>query len=132
MPIYEYVCHDCGHEFERIQSWSDSAPACTACSSLNVTRQLSPPAIHFKGSGWYITDSKKGQKGKNGANGVSGTNGAGKDSDSGDVEKSSESKDASSKDADSKTASASDAKSEAKSSAKSESSAAMEPAKSSS
>ena len=80
MPIYEYVCHDCGHAFEQIQGWSDSTPSCSVCSSSNVARQLSPPAIHFKGSGWYITDSKKGQKGKNGANGVSGTNGASKDS----------------------------------------------------
>lgn len=79
MPIYEYVCHNCGNEFEQLQGWSDSAPSCSACSSDNVTRQLSPPAIHFKGSGWYITDSKKGQKGKNGANGVSGSNGASKD-----------------------------------------------------
>ena len=71
MPIYEYVCHNCGNEFEQLQGWSDSAPSCSACSSDNVTRQLSPPAIHFKGSGWYITDSKKGQKGKSGSNGAS-------------------------------------------------------------
>ena len=51
-----------------------------ACGSDNVARRLSPPAIHFKGSGWYITDSKNG-KGKNGANGVAGTNGSSKDGD---------------------------------------------------
>ena len=78
MPIYEYVCQDCGNEFERIQTWSDtSTPTCSACASSNVVRLMSPPAIHFKGSGWYVTDSKKGNKngavdhssnGKNGAN----------------------------------------------------------------
>lgn len=78
MPIYEYQCHNCGNEFEQIQGWADGAPSCAACGSENVTRRLSPPAIHFKGSGWYITDSKNG-KGKNGANGVAGTNGASKD-----------------------------------------------------
>ncbi len=80
MPIYEYECHSCGQEFEQIQGWSEGAPACNACGSDNVARRLSPPAIHFKGSGWYITDSKTG-KGKNGANSVAGANGASKDGD---------------------------------------------------
>lgn len=63
MPIYEFVCQDCGHEFERIQSWSDTTtPTCTACMGTNVLRNMSRPAVHFKGSGWYITDSKKGAK----------------------------------------------------------------------
>jgi len=87
LPIYEYICHDCGHEFEKIVGWSDDSPACASCGSQNVSRQLSPPAIHFKGSGWYITDSKNGKKGKNGANGVSGANGSAKESDNSSDEK---------------------------------------------
>ena len=60
VPIYEFHCAACGAEFERIQSFSDeSTPACPQCESHEVTRQLGRPAIHFKGSGWYITDSKK-------------------------------------------------------------------------
>jgi putative FmdB family regulatory protein len=60
MPIYEFACQDCGHEFEKIQSFSDSStPACPNCQGVHVQRRLSAPAIHFKGSGWYITDSKK-------------------------------------------------------------------------
>lgn len=59
MPIYEFVCQDCGYEFEKITSFSDtSAPACPQCAQTHVERQVSRPAIHFKGSGWYITDSK--------------------------------------------------------------------------
>ncbi len=60
MPIYELACRECGHQYERIVSFSSTVlPACPACSSVEVTRLLSQPAIHFKGSGWYITDSKK-------------------------------------------------------------------------
>ncbi len=63
MPIYEFVCQSCANEFEKIQSFSDSSvPACPKCSSNNVERQLGRPAIHFKGSGWYINDSKKATK----------------------------------------------------------------------
>lgn len=67
MPIYEFICGDCGHEFEKIMSFSASTPVCARCGAANVTRQMGRPAIHFKGSGWYINDSKKG-KGKNGSN----------------------------------------------------------------
>lgn len=64
MPIYEFACGDCGTTFERRVSFSaDSTPSCAMCSSDNVRRQLSKPAIHFKGSGWYITDSKKSTNG---------------------------------------------------------------------
>ncbi|MDE0199817.1 MAG: zinc ribbon domain-containing protein [Caldilineaceae bacterium] len=60
MPIYELVCKECGNQYERIVSFSSTVlPACPACSSVEVTRLPSKPAIHFKGSGWYITDSKK-------------------------------------------------------------------------
>ena len=79
MPIYEFVCQECGNEFERIQGWSDSStPTCSVCASSNVMRRMSPPAIHFKGSGWYVTDSKKGNKNgsvDHGANGNNGNNG---------------------------------------------------------
>ncbi len=60
MPIYEFVCQSCENEFERIQSFSDSSvPVCIKCQSTKVVRLMGRPAIHFKGSGWYINDSKK-------------------------------------------------------------------------
>lgn len=63
MPIYEFACQDCGYEFEKIQSFSDSStPGCPNCQGRHVQRRMSAPAIHFKGSGWYITDSKNAGK----------------------------------------------------------------------
>lgn len=63
MPIYEFQCQTCGCEFEKVRSFSDSTmPACPKCASVDVQRQLSRPAIHFKGSGWYINDSKNNNK----------------------------------------------------------------------
>lgn len=59
MPIYEFVCNECGNSFEKRVSFAATVPTCATCSSANVQRQLSAPAIHFKGSGWYINDSKK-------------------------------------------------------------------------
>jgi putative FmdB family regulatory protein len=61
MPIYEFVCLECGYDFEKLRSFSDtSTPTCPNCQSAQVQRRLSAPAIHFKGSGWYVTDSKNG------------------------------------------------------------------------
>jgi putative FmdB family regulatory protein len=62
MPLYEYVCDACGRRFEKIQKFSDPAPdPCPHCGKGPVTRQMSSPAIQFKGSGFYITDyAKKG------------------------------------------------------------------------
>lgn len=59
MPIYEYACEDCGHHFERFQSVQD-APIrqCPQCAG-RVHKIFHPVGIVFKGSGWYITDSRK-------------------------------------------------------------------------
>ncbi len=60
MPLYDFTCQDCGTHFEkRISFTQTETPICAACASNNVQRQLSVPMIHFKGSGWYVTDSKK-------------------------------------------------------------------------
>jgi len=78
VPIYEFVCQNCGEEFEKIQSFSVAiAPICPRCQSIQVQRQMSRPAIHFKGSGWYINDSKPG---KESAKKSTDTNGAESDS----------------------------------------------------
>jgi putative FmdB family regulatory protein len=67
MPLYEYVCDACGHRFEVIQKFSDAPiEACPSCGGA-VRKLLSSPAIHFKGTGWYITDY--GRKGGTSASG---------------------------------------------------------------
>ena len=60
MPLYEFVCQSCDSEFEMIVSFSATeSPACPTCKANDVQRKMGLPAIHFKGSGWYINDSKK-------------------------------------------------------------------------
>ena len=66
MPIYEFVCQQCGNEFEKIVSFSDTnIPHCPSCNRPDVKRLMGKPAIHFKGSGWYINDSKTDNKKSN-------------------------------------------------------------------
>ncbi|MEX2047770.1 MAG: FmdB family zinc ribbon protein [Chloroflexota bacterium] len=63
MPIYDYRCDHCGHVFSAVQSFSDEALGqCPNCGK-KPRRLLSMPAIVFKGSGWYKTDSRPAQKG---------------------------------------------------------------------
>ncbi len=59
MPIYEYECNDNGHRFEKWQSIQDEPiKTCPVCGSP-VHKIFHPAGIIFKGSGWYITDSRK-------------------------------------------------------------------------
>jgi putative FmdB family regulatory protein len=47
MPLYEYRCRACGHEFEVLTRAADAdAVACQACASRKVTRLLSTFAVH--------------------------------------------------------------------------------------
>ncbi len=59
MPLYEYECTDCRNRFEVRQRVSDEPiTVCPSCGGV-TKRVLFPPGIVFKGSGWYITDSRK-------------------------------------------------------------------------
>lgn len=40
MPIYEYACRDCGHEFEALVR-SSTVPQCPSCQSTVLDKQLS-------------------------------------------------------------------------------------------
>ena len=59
MPTYVYACDTCGAQFEQFQSFKDEPlRTCRSCAST-VRRVFQPVGIVFKGSGWYITDSRK-------------------------------------------------------------------------
>jgi putative FmdB family regulatory protein len=60
MPTYEYECTSCGHNFEVFQAMSDDPVSkCPECGK-KVKRLISAGmGIIFKGSGFYVTDSKK-------------------------------------------------------------------------
>ncbi len=59
MPTYEYVCKQCGHLFEIVQSMRDEPlTECPECGG-ELRKVFAPPAISFKGSGFYATDSRK-------------------------------------------------------------------------
>src|SRR5579885_2847138 len=72
MPLYEYECERCGNIFEVRQKFADDPLSVHEGCGGPVHRLLSPPALQFKGSGWYITDYAKG-----------GNKGAGSSSDNG-------------------------------------------------
>jgi len=63
MPIYEYKCLKCEHQFEVIQSFSDNpVETCPACNRKTVKKLVSAPSFRLKGGGWYETDFKTGSK----------------------------------------------------------------------
>jgi predicted nucleic acid-binding Zn ribbon protein len=55
MPTYEYRRPD-GTKFELQQSFSDDALTVDPDTGVPVERVLHPPAVHFKGKGFYNTD----------------------------------------------------------------------------
>lgn len=67
MPTYEYQCGTCGNRFEKYQSFSDEPiKICPECGN-EVRKVFSAAGIIFKGSGWYVNDSRKSSSSKNGA-----------------------------------------------------------------
>jgi putative FmdB family regulatory protein len=44
MPLFEYTCRACGRRFEYLMRQSGS-PACPACASVEVEKQLSVFAV---------------------------------------------------------------------------------------
>jgi putative FmdB family regulatory protein len=60
MPTYEYVCTSCGADFDVFQSMSDApVKTCPTCGSAVKRKINGGTGIIFKGSGFYVNDSKK-------------------------------------------------------------------------
>lgn len=63
MPIYEYACTACGHQFEEWQKMSDPpVRVCPQCGQEKVERLISRTSFQLKGGGWYsdLYSSNKG------------------------------------------------------------------------
>jgi len=58
MPLYEYRCTKCGHQFEVTHGVSDTVDRCERCGGP-VRKVFSPVGIIFKGSGFHINDYRK-------------------------------------------------------------------------
>lgn len=62
MPIYEYACGACGRKTEAIQRVGEKPlRICPHCGG-KLKKAFSAPAVHFKGSGWYVTDYARAKK----------------------------------------------------------------------
>jgi putative FmdB family regulatory protein len=89
MPIYEYRCDGCSHEFETIQKISEEPlQKCPECEQNELVKKVSAAGFRLKGGGWYETDFKSGNKrnvsgdkSEPGTSSSSSSDGAGKSSD---------------------------------------------------
>ena len=97
MPVYDYRCQECGYDFDVKQSFDDDpltdCPQCLTKGS--VVRVIGPAGVVFKGSGFYVTDSRGSRSnltgtGNGNGNGSESTNGNG-NSDNGTSDKASKS-----------------------------------------
>jgi len=63
MPLYEYRCDACNHEFEALQKISDQPLIhCPACEAPELRKLVSAAGFRLKGQGWYETDFKTGNQ----------------------------------------------------------------------
>lgn len=59
MPIYEYVCTECGEPLEKLQKLADAPLTdCPACGQASLKRKVSAAGFRLSGGGWYETDFK--------------------------------------------------------------------------
>ncbi|HKS92498.1 MAG TPA: FmdB family zinc ribbon protein [Tepidiformaceae bacterium] len=59
MPTYEYHCPACNATYDLRQSFSaETTHTCEECGKGIAKRVLHAPPVVFKGSGWYVTDSR--------------------------------------------------------------------------
>ena len=60
MPIYEYQCQACGHQFETTQRITeDPLKDCPSCNKPQLERLISATAFLLKGGGWYKDGYRK-------------------------------------------------------------------------
>ena len=70
MPVYTYKCNECEHVFEARQRMTDDPlTECPKCADGQVRRVINSVGIVFKGSGFYVTDSRNGKSATVSSNG---------------------------------------------------------------
>jgi putative FmdB family regulatory protein len=63
MPIYEYRCDACGHEFDELQKLADAPLTdCPSCGKPALIKKVSAAGFQLKGTGWYATDFRSKRK----------------------------------------------------------------------
>ena len=63
MPIYAYGCSSCGLQKDVMQKISDAPlSTCPACGKQTLVKQVTAAGFQLKGSGYYVTDFKRGSQ----------------------------------------------------------------------
>ena len=94
MPIYEYRCQSCNHEMEALVRSGKEPETCPECQG-SLTRKISRAGVIFKGSGFYVNDSRGSSSASKSSNGGGGEatksdSGGASESKTGDAKASSE------------------------------------------
>ena len=50
MPIFDYLCEDCGKKSEALITASTDRPECPVCGSLNLRKMISKPSSFSGGA----------------------------------------------------------------------------------
>ena len=59
MPIYQYQCPHCQHQFDALQKMSDAhLSTCPSCNKDGLKKCITAAGFQLKGKGWYETDFK--------------------------------------------------------------------------
>lgn len=59
MPLYDYQCSACGSVFEAEHAMSARPKLkCNACGSTRTSKLFNAAGVQFRGSGFYVTDSR--------------------------------------------------------------------------
>ena len=69
MPTYEYMCKQCGENFDVVQSFSDKPLKKHDACGGELQKVFHARGIVFRGSGFYATDSKGKRYGRGGVTG---------------------------------------------------------------
>jgi len=63
MPIYEYKCKECNHQFDIMQKMADEVLTdCPECNKSALKKQITASGFRLTGTGWYETDFKTGSR----------------------------------------------------------------------